>query len=570
MWQCRHCVTREISRYKLLKHYKLHHHYGRGQQYQCIYVNCPCTFRTWTGLRTHVYKAHSFQPTQTALNSVTFKCEVCGRSDLSTERDFFVHIGTHLRSCETVGCVFIGCSFQTNINSTFNTHKKRKHHPHTLQDFKTSVIKFVNPVEGPVASDGVGTGYPADVSFDEVEAETVTVKEIGAVENLPEVIERKIAAILLKLEHIFHIPAKGVDELLEELHFLSSASVPVTKHTITEIFKSHNLNIGPAVVEELANSVCVSNPVSKSFERSGPLATSYKRKKYYKVHFRVVEATEYILSVEQRRSFQYVPLLQLLQEVLSHNKIVNKVIEEHTAQINREALHGDQRVYRSFRDGENYKTNSFLAVDELRFSIKLYIDEFEVCNPLGTSRKKHKLCGVYWVLGNLPPGSHSALSSIYLAVLCKSDDLRKFGFKEVLDPLLKDLVILEEHGLFISQLNKCIKGTVSCVIADNLGAHGLAGFVESFSGEYICRFCTAKKTEIQSLTAGRFERRTLELHDAHLKCALEKASAYCGVKRECVLSKALSHFHLTAGYPPDLAHDLFEGIIPVELAHCFF
>ena len=122
--------------------------------------------------------------------------------------------------------------------------------------------------------------------------------------------------------------------------------------------------------------------------------------------------------MEQRRSFQYVPLLQLLQEVLSHNKILDKVIEEHTAQINREALHGDQRVYRSFRDGENYKTNSFLAVDELRISIKLYIDEFEVCNPLGTSRKKHKLCGVYWVLDNLPPGSHSALSSIYLAVLC--------------------------------------------------------------------------------------------------------------------------------------------------------
>ena len=53
----------------------------------------------------------------------------------------------------------------------------------------------------------------------------------------------------------------------------------------------------------------------------------------------------------------------------------------------------------------------------------------------------------------------------------------------MLDPLLKDLVILEEHGAFISQLNEVIKGSVSCIITDNLGAHGLAGFVESFSGE---------------------------------------------------------------------------------------
>lgn len=43
-----------------------------------------------------------------------------------------------------------------------------------------------------------------------------------------------------------------------------------------------------------------------------------------------------------------------------------------------------------------------------------------------------------------------------------------------------------------------VKGTVHSVIADNLGAHALAGFIDSFSGHYICRFCTARKEEIQS------------------------------------------------------------------------
>lgn len=85
----------------------------------------------------------------------------------------------------------------------------------------------------------------------------------------------------------------------------------------------------------------------------------------------------------------------------------------------------------------------------------------------------------------MPPDPHSALSSIYLAVLCKSEDLRKFGYDKVLDPLLKDLVTLEQRGVFMTQLNECMKGTVNSVIADNLGAHGLAGFVEGFSGEYI-------------------------------------------------------------------------------------
>ena len=37
-----------------------------------------------------------------------------------------------------------------------------------------------------------------------------------------------------------------------------------------------------------------------------------------------------------------------------------------------------------------------------------------------------------------------------------------------------------------------------------------------------------------------------------------------------MLSKYLSHFHVTSGYPRDLAHDLSEGMTPVEFVHCCF
>lgn len=35
-----------------------------------------------------------------------------------------------------------------------------------------------------------------------------------------------------------------------------------------------------------------------------------------------------------------------------------------------------------------------------------------------------------------------------------------------------------------------------------------------------------------------------------------------------MLTENLSHFDVTTGYPPDLLHDLFEGLVPVELAQC--
>ena len=98
---------------------------------------------------------------------------------------------------------------------------------------------------------------------------------------------------------------------------------------------------------------------------------------------------------------------------------------------------------------------------------------------------RSKLCAVYWVLGNLPPGSNSRLTSIYLALLCKSDDLKVYGYDKVFEPLLQELKTLEQHSVFLSQLGQFVKGSVQCVIYDNLGAHGIGGFVESFSAGFV-------------------------------------------------------------------------------------
>lgn len=198
-----------------------------------------------------------------------------------------------------------------------------------------------------------------------------------------------------------------------------------------------------------------------------------------------------------------------------------------------------------------YKNNPFLSGEDLRISLCLYIDNFEVCNPLGTSRKKHKLCAVYRILGSLPPGSSSTLSSVYLALLCKSYYVKTFGYKKIFEPLLHDIVTLEQQELFIPQLGSFIKGTIQCVIADNLEAHGLTGFVESFSGKYFCRFCTARLSDItvQEVKSESFQRRSKKGHQIHVTTAQEQGVSCFGVKRACVLTDSLSHFNVIRGYP---------------------
>lgn len=35
-----------------------------------------------------------------------------------------------------------------------------------------------------------------------------------------------------------------------------------------------------------------------------------------------------------------------------------------------------------------------------------------------------------------------------------------------------------------------------------------------------------------------------------------------------VLSERLEHFHTIGGFPPDIMHDLMEGVIPIEMSLC--
>lgn len=64
--------------------------------------------------------------------------------------------------------------------------------------------------------------------------------------------------------------------------------------------------------------------------------------------------------------------------------------------------------------------------------------------------------------------------------------MKQFGYDAFLQPLIKDIQFLETNGVFVEALDTFVKGTVFCVCADNLGAHSLVGFQESFSVEHFC------------------------------------------------------------------------------------
>ena len=85
-------------------------------------------------------------------------------------------------------------------------------------------------------------------------------------------------------------------------------------------------------------------------------------------------------------------------------------------------------VYRSFQDGQYFK-QSRGNTEGVEISIALYIDEFEVANPLGNLRNIHKTVAVYWHILNLTATFRGGLTVIQLGALGNSHDVKELGYE---------------------------------------------------------------------------------------------------------------------------------------------
>lgn len=114
------------------------------------------------------------------------------------------------------------------------------------------------------------------------------------------------------------MPSEAVNELLEELQpIVGTVSLPFIQKTICDVLQGQNVEVQRSVVKELATVLCT----------HGPLSSTWKRKAYYRKNFNVVEPVEYILDHQSIKSFQYVPILKSLQQLLNSELILSKAVK---------------------------------------------------------------------------------------------------------------------------------------------------------------------------------------------------------------------------------------------------
>lgn len=153
-------------------------------------------------------------------------------------------------------CIFKGCDYKTNIYTTFHAHKSRKHNPHSMEDFKSSVFhQYQNQ---------------PDEETDFVEGENNCDSVLEDEEDLHKIIIKRLGLLLLKMECIFNVSKTCIDELVEELHFLTaSASGPVIKEIVLSALRKHSCAFEDSVVSELVKDLWQLNPSCVAFGVDG-------------------------------------------------------------------------------------------------------------------------------------------------------------------------------------------------------------------------------------------------------------------------------------------------------------
>ena len=162
----------------------------------------------------------------------------------------------------------------------------------------------------------------------------------------------------------------------------------------------------------------------------------------------------------------------------------------HTLQL--ETGHQSQSgYYEDFCDGEVFKSHPLYSLHCDGLQLFLYFDEVEICNPLGSKRKKHKLGKLiaymsskcltftrtsfliigffYFTLGNLMPRYRSSLSAIQLLGIVKRSIMIEYGMNAILQP-------------FVNDIKKLVYEITLCILSTSLGGLLLRGI--AFEGDH--------------------------------------------------------------------------------------
>lgn len=559
MPHCQLCPFTSDSLTEYTSHLQFHRNVPNFR-FPCGISSCGRTFSKYSALKAHIYRDHKFQKDRHIRKSVdivfgSLKCQVplCG-FECQELSDFLAHLRGHIKEGIEILCPFQKCAKPFNKKGSFTAHLSRNHRDWSSSCISKDICTTDQPDGENVAQDSsskddVTVESPPEVSDDEGLA-------CSAVDS--DQFLHSLALFYLKLQAKFLLPASTIQSIIDDfeavhhigqLHLLGKFREKLSLLNISDADSKH-------LVEEMskADLLHASNSVLRSDQT---------RKSFFKTHFNFVEPVQIYLGQDEAdrdRFLQYIPIKDTLKALYKQESVRQQYYQT------RSIVHKED-IFLDISDGQSFQSNALFSETPSALRLILYQDSFEVVNPLGSGKKKHKVLAVYLSLADLLPHNRSSTDHMQLVLLCREKDFKSFGQKTVFKQLIEDLQHLEVNGTDIGG-SAVMKGTICAITGDNLGSHTIGGFTENFSTtQHFCRYCLQDRASFESTPHLTGPRRSVENYEAAVKATSDNPeSPSFGVKFASVFND-LQYFHVCQpGLPPCLGHDLFEGVVSCDLA----
>lgn len=371
-----------------------------------------------------------------------------------------------------------------------------------------------------------------------------------------------LASFFLKLEAKHGLSQRCITVIVEELEALFTEVKDKVSDNFDKILRKKEIdNVNSA---ELFEDFNLDNILNK-------FGSDSKRKKFYESNFKMVIPQSVFINTDVKRINNritrinnygyYVPFLSSLKALLAMPEVSYWVLHNHKS---------NDDTFRDWCDGELLR-NENLANTLL---IILNVDDIETVNPIGMSKKIHKLIVVSYELANIPPQFRSSLHTKQLIAVCKSKFVRKSGTKNLLLDFVQSMNALKAGCIFKINGEKVLfKAILVATPADTPAANQLWGFKEGVAKAYrCCRTCDGIRPNIFThFTEDAFSIRSTDEHLERCEIIAEASSPavkadLCkkyGINSRSVLFDICGVTLNAAIHDP--MHVLLEGIVLLEL-----
>lgn len=363
-------------KFTFIGRYNAHQYFHRNTlnaRFICAHASCNKEFTKYSNFRMHLFRNHSVKKKSSIEN--IFKCNILTCVyHCNMVKDLSSHMFQHIKDGMTVECPLQNCNAMTTTYSTISKLKSHIYRKHWVDNRSETIpIDSSNTNDSQISEEN----FNLDVPFLDVENDTKDF-DSSSISSSDKIYSNMIATLYLTLETKHFLTNAALQSIINGLSDINE----ISNQKITKAISSLNVKIPKNLIDD--------NCLFKTLHNTdtGLLRSPFTRKIFYKKYFNYVSPICVYLDQAQDKNsskMYYVPILETVQMLMKNEHFYEQWI---SSQFHSDTFQG---FFDDITDGQVFINNAFFKRNPLALRLILYQDAFELCNPLGSSKKSTNL-----------------------------------------------------------------------------------------------------------------------------------------------------------------------------------